>query len=100
MKVHVEHEWMSDGYRVYLYEHHTGGSMVQLFPVDGKTWRQEEIGLGEMLAGPSFTLSRRMMDAFIEATRNIIPASEATQAHLQDAITLRDRLLAMIEKNA
>lgn len=53
---------------------------------------------GDCLPDPSLTLDRRTMQNFIKEAKGSFPASEQMHEHLKDAITVRDRMIALIEK--
>jgi hypothetical protein len=98
-KVFLRHDFAWDRYEVYFIEddpvNHT---RRQIFPGENGQWKSEALQEGCASREPSMILSRDMLESFIEATRDIIPASEATQAHLKDAIAVRDKLLNILTR--
>lgn len=95
-KIHINHRFMDDQYEIWMFDRTPSGNQV-FYPVEGGGWRVEHVEHSAAIPNqPTLTFSRGMLEAFIEATRHIIPASEATQAHLADAIKIRDRLLDLL----
>jgi len=47
---------------------------------------------------PSMTLTGDALEALLAEAEKVIPASHATERHLNDAISVRDKLLALVEK--
>lgn len=45
-----------------------------------------------------FNFPEGALDALVAAARNVTPTEPATERHLADAITVRDRLLALVER--
>lgn len=45
-----------------------------------------------------FRCTPDVLEALLRATGDIVPASDATTAHLNDAIGIRDRLLSLVEE--
>lgn len=47
---------------------------------------------------PSLVMGREMFEAILRAGSDIMPPDAGTERHLKDAIAVRDRLLAIVEK--
>ena len=97
VKVRLEHAFQIDTFKIWFYERGPNG--VRLYQTEpGNLWRIEEVPEGAILSEPSLTLPTDMLTALIAEASDHLPPSAATDRHLQDAQTTRDRLLAMIEK--
>lgn len=46
---------------------------------------------------PSLRLTGEMLESLLAEAEKVIPASHATERHLTDVISVRDRLLALVE---
>jgi hypothetical protein len=53
---------------------------------------------GNILPGPSLIFTKDMLEAFVSAACHEVPPGEAVERHLKDALSVRDRLLTLVEK--
>lgn len=59
-------------------------------------WTQHSSGA---IVPPFLTLSPEVMKAIVDAGTGTFPPTDATTAHLKDAIAVRDRLLTVVERS-
>lgn len=93
MNVRLERNWAYDGYDVTFYERDDGFRVLR-FTDDGPRWMPADPG-GRV--EPSLRLPAETLHALLAEAEKVIPASHATERHLSDAISVRDRLLALVE---
>lgn len=96
MKCHIEHDWLSDTFHVFLFARATGGQTLVVKHVEGDVWRDELVPEGTKTE-PTFSLRRDWLEAFVKEASKIPTADDATVAHLKDTRETRDRLLAIVE---
>lgn len=94
MKCHVERAWVSHTVKVWLYDDTPQG--IFRLSLDGQ-FTQVDTGT---MPEPTLELREDALQALVAAASEIQPASDATTTHLKDAISVRDRLLALIEREA
>jgi hypothetical protein len=97
VKVHIERDWMSRSLRVWFYEsaRENGATLIKVKGSDAL--ERVEVPAG-VHPEPSLVLPEDFVEALIREASDVLPPSDATSAHLSDARSTRDRLLAMIEK--
>lgn len=88
----IEQDFMSRNLKVWLAMDTAHGADVW-YP----SGEMHQIKEGELII-PSLLIPQPMMEALLREAQNFIPATDATTAHLKDAIEVRDRLLTMVEK--
>lgn len=98
MRARVERDWSSLMIRIWFYEPSEGGGRV-LRVLSDDTYRWEDVTPGTALAAPSIVLPEDALQELVREVSNILPVEDATSAHLKDAIGVRDRLLALVEKH-
>jgi len=104
-KVHVDTtaSWSTNTVDVYIYapgpEHTTRVVQVGRAEDGQTTFTEVDVQQGEQMPGPSFSLPDFMFKALIAAGAEVLPPDRAQASHLADAITVRDRLLTLIEKD-
>lgn len=81
---------------IWLWDNAPDGNRV--YNLDG-TVRETVARYGEDVE-PSGTVSRDVIEALVAAGSDFLPPSGAMQRHLDDAISVRDRLLALVENGA
>lgn len=93
MKAKIERDWMSQMVKVWLYT--DGGPDVHVLGADGAMHphRADVADLPE----PTFRLPEEGLAAVVREASNILPVTDATSAHLADAIGVRERLLVLVE---
>lgn len=64
----------------------------------GETWKYEPLDEGYTLPEPSLRFGKELFKAFIEAAMGHAAPDPSVVSHLKDAITVRDRLLTIVEK--
>lgn len=99
MKCVVEQDTFRRGYKIYLFTdpHPTNGMRTQVVGFNEKgepTLQDFENG---SIVEPSLHMPQEWVKAMIEEFTGVLPASDATTEHLKDAMTIRDRLLVMVE---
>lgn len=94
MNAHIEHDWASRTVKVWLYSDVMGGVNVLRFDDTGPI--HVIVPQGED-PPPSLVLPFGALEALMAEAEKIIPASHATERHLQREIATSDRLLALVE---
>lgn len=101
MRARVEWKWGTDTHNVWLYERATvaGGGGRVLRHLSGDVWEWQEIEEGSTtVVEPTFTLPPGGLQAIVAEAGEVLPPSGQMAKHLDDACTVRDRLLSMLEK--
>jgi hypothetical protein len=75
-----------------------GKMIIYNFDKKGQWEQSAIIKEWDKLPDPSITLDWRTLENLIKAAKGSFPPSEQMHDHLQDAIKIRDRLLAIVEK--
>lgn len=99
MKAHVERDWIRQSVNVWLFEAwpaSSGRGKVVRLGDGARDVTLEDVPDGALPA-PTFSLSDDAFEALIAAGVDYAPPSSAQAAHLQDALTVRDRLLTLVE---
>lgn len=98
-RVHLHQRWDRDGWDVFVYDRLPGKSLVAHANADGDLEFDQEVPEGQRHepTRPTFFLRGDQLKALVEAAIEKLPADGNMAAHLKDAQTVRDRLLAMIE---
>lgn len=97
VKIEAKPGW--DIYDIWFYNMRHD-RMVDIYYFSGSECRTIQIKEGDKLPDPSLSLPRRVLDAFVKTARGAFPPTESMKQHLDDAIKIRDRLLAIVEKNS
>lgn len=100
MEIHTEYRRGTSILDVWIWERGMGSKPRQLIfkGAEEVEWREYEDG--ERLEGPSLSLPDDVWRALSGKINGVLPASEATERHLKDAVEIRDRLLTLVEKGA
>lgn len=98
LRVHVERRPMLDELDVYIGEVDESGGTVYRW--DGGAWRAEGYAAGALPAEPSLRLPVAFAELLAPELLEIARPSTAQGRHLDDAVAVRDRLLAMVERMA
>jgi hypothetical protein len=102
MRVHIERDWSADRVRVYVARSGAAGDLRNLtIPPDGVGWLVEEVlepGTRTSDIRPLLEIPVDVFEAIIAAGADVLPPDRTQAAHLADAIGVRDRLLALIER--
>lgn len=69
---------------------------VQVIDLEGEV--KTRYSRGQAMGEPSFSVTPSVLEMIIAKAIDFKPPSSALQDHLKDAITVRDRLLAIVEK--
>lgn len=96
MNVRLERNWLLDGYDVWFWME-SPPRVLQFAPDGGQVWEEAVQG---RVGPPTLKLPQGALEALLAAAEKVIPASHATERHLLDAITVRDRLLKLVEDEA
>lgn len=96
MKARIESRFATMQLAVWFYTHGPDGAVV--YDADGSV--QERLAVGEDAGEPSLVISEDALKALISQAGDHLPPSSASDRHLADAISVRDRLLSMVEANA
>jgi len=98
--IEAKAEWVGikDWMRVWVYERQGDVTAVckSLGGPDGGTW--ENVPIGERCP-PTFEAPRAVVAALVAGLGDVLPADRAMAHHLRDTITVRDRLLALVERH-
>lgn len=94
MKVRLEQNWMNHGVKVWFYEPTPQGTLI--FDVVAGTHKLLKDGEKEP---PPLELPEVALQALAAEAAGILPVSDATSAHLADAVKVRDRLLTLVEQS-
>lgn len=103
MKVYFENEGPFDRVNVWVYQEGPPGSGIRIMEafdvVDSEVQfrLRPPTGEGELKSAPTFRWRRDFAEAFAAASAELLPPDRAQGAHLADAITVRDRLLKIVE---
>jgi hypothetical protein len=95
VKCRLEQNWVNHTVKIWLYEE--GGDGVYQHDLDGSHTR---IPNGASLPEPTLELREDALQVLVAEASGILPPSDATTVHLRDAITVRDRLLTLVERGA
>jgi hypothetical protein len=101
LRVQVERRPLTDELDVYIYE--SGENTVhRLWRYDtgyepGPSWRVDEVEPGALPVEPSLRIPIAIAEILSPELLEIARPSTAQGRHLDDAIAVRDRLLAMVE---
>lgn len=94
MKCIAEQNWTGHGVRIWLFE--DGPTVRKLVVPEQGMWRWDEVDPGAEKGEPSLTLPDAALEAIIREASGLVPASDATTAHLQDTIGVRDQLMQLV----
>ena len=99
MKAKIIREWHTDEVKVWLYDNTLSGELcIYKVSEDGRLIGKT-MSKGAILPEDwCMRLPPDAIKALVDASLPEFPPSDATARHLQDAITVRDRLLAIVEK--
>lgn len=105
MRCHIEHSFQTDSYRIWLYTRigESGARVLQLVPPpEGERppfhqWVREVEAAGGAEVPPTIELPRDALEAIVAKASDHLPPSAAAERHLGDAITMRDRMTALVE---
>lgn len=100
MKVYIDRSatWARQTVRIYALDPAGPGVQRLWQSKGGGQWSFEEIHEGQSVDGmATIEMPLEMLEAIVAASHDILPPSAATDRHLKDAVTVRDRLLALIE---
>jgi hypothetical protein len=96
--VHLERQWRTMDWSVWLYDR-VGHRQLAMYHIDADgTMKHELVDANATFPdAPTFRLPPEALEALLREASNVLPASDATVAHLADAVATRDRLLALVE---
>jgi hypothetical protein len=94
VNVHLQRNWASMGYDITFYER----DPFRVLRLTDEPWPKWETASEMEDVKPTLHLSGDALEALLAEAEKVIPASHATERHLNDAVAVRDRLLALIEK--
>jgi hypothetical protein len=93
---HIEWQPMTDRRRIWIFAPRLNGGTSYLNP-DLVTWTEADTA-DLAPEEPTLTLERVVFDSLAHGLANHGQPSDAQAIHLRDAIAVRDRLLALVEK--
>ena len=97
VKARIERDWANAMVRVWLFEpRETGTRVLRILGKDVYQW--DDVENGALLPEPTLYLPDEALQELVREASNVVPVEDATSAHLQDAIEVRDRLLSLVEK--
>lgn len=98
-RVHVIEDWATMGHRVIVRGRPYPGAPASCLRADGE-WEPITEGSRPNPSGEGFgfTLPDGALDAIVAEHLKVAAPQPATERHLSDAIAVRDRLLALVEK--
>ena len=95
-RVHIVEDWQRMGHQVVILGRHHPGAPTCWLTAQGE-W--EPLKEGSMPGDPiGFKFPEGALDALVNAYAKVAAPHPATERHLTDALAVRDRLLAMVEK--
>lgn len=94
MRAVVQPDLITRQVKVWLYD--DGPDGTRIYSPDGLEVRT--LPYGTERGEPSLMIHKEALKALIGASTDSFPASDATTAHLKDAIGVRDRLLSLVER--
>lgn len=96
-RVHIAEHWPTGGHRVVVLGRAMPGAPASWLKADG-TWEPvtENSHVDDTVG---FQLPEGALDAIVAAAHATTTAQPATERHLKDTIAVRDRLLALVEKD-
>lgn len=94
MKAEVERCAVSYASDVWLYTRDTDG--ITIYNLDGSV--RERLPAGAKKPEPSFTFGDEVLRVLIAEASDVLPPDRAQAEHLKDTISVRDRLLSLVEK--
>lgn len=95
MKAHVEQDFVSGRLKVWLWQE-TPHGIAQYYPHTDAAHLVER-GRDALMQEPSLTLEREALEALLRESQGFVSSTDATTAHLSDAVQVRDRLLTLVE---
>ena len=99
MPVAIEQDFLTQRVKIYVYTEDLQGHRQFLQCAGPGEYRNVGINEGELTPPPLLELSRLVFLELVREIKHVKEPSEATQAHLDDAIAVRDRLLTMVERD-
>lgn len=98
LRVHVERRPMTDELDVYVFEPGENAARRLWRYYDDGAWRVDEVPAEAMPGEPSLRIPVAIAEVLAPELLEIARPSTAQGRHLDDAIAVRDRLLALVEK--
>ena len=96
MNVHMQRSWARMGYDITFYERDPFRvARLNDNAMNGLTW---EVADEQSEIAPTLHLPGDALEALLAEAEKVIPVSHATERHLTDAVTVRDRLLKLVEE--
>lgn len=93
IQVTIETPWDRDEAHVWVYGRTSTGNMI--LNLATLTWTPVEFGA--RLPEPSLRIPREVLKPLAQAMANHTPPDRALENHLMDALSVRDRLLSIVE---
>lgn len=98
MEVYIHRDPRYDDVEVYLFERTPGGTVH--YVIDQGRLIGHGVERGEPMSEPTLRLPNGFVEILARALAGEVRVGGATEHHLKDAIAVRDRLLALIERRA
>jgi hypothetical protein len=95
-QVFIQDDWMRNGHWLVILGRPMPGAPRHWLRADGEWEPLVEGAQVEQSAG--FRLPEGALDAIVSAYAKVATPHPATERHLEDAVAVRDRLLALVEK--
>lgn len=104
--MHVEQRWQQQALALYVTDHPPGTKPRVLRVVSALDegdfavqWQEYDPNHHNADLGPTLVLPMQVAEAVVEALGDYLPPDAAQGEHLKDAIQVRDRLLALVERS-
>lgn len=94
IEVRVEEQWHRNSIAVWIVDRH--GDETSILRPDLQLF--DRIHIGEQLPEPSLRLAPELVEPLVDALGKFAAPDKAMANHLQDTITVRDRLLSIVER--
>jgi hypothetical protein len=95
-RVTLEHQFQLDAYAIWFT---SGEWIIRLDPTSGTGRTVEKFDPGTK-PDPSLIIPGELLAKLVAEASDVLPPSAALQRHLSDTMTVRDRLLTLVEKAA
>lgn len=97
MRARIEREVLRDQFKVWLYIEGENTPSIMRFDGEQRLTVLEQVSEGATVE-PTFTIPALALEALLREASGFVAATDATTRHLDDAVAVRDRLLALVER--
>lgn len=100
-RVFIAEDWPTGGHRIVIRGRSHPGARMAVLQADG-TWKElsESDQINPSGEGLGITLPDGALDAIVAEYLKVAAPQQATERHLEDAMSVRDRLLTIVEREA